>query len=138
MLGIARSAATEPQDTAPLALAAEEQRFGGQAFVETAIFAARESDAQAPGAPGFRNAPDTDPALPANREWAREILGRIETSTAGDATIAAARVDDADTLETIVQSTAGCRGRDGVRCPQPTARPCSSRPRGCSRRAAAS
>ncbi|GAA1957019.1 bifunctional proline dehydrogenase/L-glutamate gamma-semialdehyde dehydrogenase [Microbacterium deminutum] len=102
VLGIARSAATESQDTAPLAPSAEEQLFGGEPFVETAIFASRESETRAPGAPGFRNAADTDPALPANRAWAREILGRIETSTAGNATIAAARVEDEGTLESIV------------------------------------
>jgi RHH-type proline utilization regulon transcriptional repressor/proline dehydrogenase/delta 1-pyrroline-5-carboxylate dehydrogenase len=71
-------------------------------FVETAVFAQRET-ARAEGAPGFRNAPDTDPALPANREWAREILARIPSSTAGDATILAARVTDAAALEDVVQ-----------------------------------
>lgn len=114
VLGIARSAATErgaptersaaPEqaDTAPLAPSAEEQLFGGEPFIETAVFAPRESESHASGAPGFRNAPDTDPALPANRAWAREILGRIQTSTAGVATIAAARIDDESTLESIV------------------------------------
>ena len=62
----------------------------------------RESAVRAAGAPGFRNAADSDPALPANRAWAREILARIETSTAGDATIAAARVDDLATLGAII------------------------------------
>lgn len=70
-------------------------------FVETAVFAQREAGA-AEGAPGFRNAPDTDPALPANRDWAREILARIPSSTAGDVTIAAARVTDADALQQII------------------------------------
>jgi RHH-type proline utilization regulon transcriptional repressor/proline dehydrogenase/delta 1-pyrroline-5-carboxylate dehydrogenase len=43
----------------------------GDTFVETAVFAAREDEsAVAAGAPGFRNAVDSDPALPANREWA--------------------------------------------------------------------
>ncbi|MFL0410431.1 proline dehydrogenase family protein [Microbacterium paludicola] len=70
-------------------------------FVETAVFAAREVG-RATGAPGFENAPDTDPALPANREWARDILARIPSSTAGDATIAAARVTDAAALEEVV------------------------------------
>jgi RHH-type proline utilization regulon transcriptional repressor/proline dehydrogenase/delta 1-pyrroline-5-carboxylate dehydrogenase len=102
VLGIARSAAAD--DTAPVAPAAQEVLFGGEAYVETAVFAPRESDAQAQGAPGFRNTPDTDPALPVNRVWAREILDRIATSTAGDATITAARVDDENTLETIVKT----------------------------------
>ncbi len=58
--------------------------FGGQSFVETAVFATRQADDRAVGAPGFRNAADTDPSLPANREWSRGILERVEGSTAGD------------------------------------------------------
>ncbi|WP_249354158.1 bifunctional proline dehydrogenase/L-glutamate gamma-semialdehyde dehydrogenase [Microbacterium sp. 2FI] len=102
VLGIARASTSDPGETAPLAPVAEQQQFAGDAFVETAVFAPREADRAATGAPGFRNAPDSDPALPANRAWARDILSRIESSTAGDATIAAARVDDADVLERIV------------------------------------
>ncbi|MER7797018.1 bifunctional proline dehydrogenase/L-glutamate gamma-semialdehyde dehydrogenase [Microbacterium sp. NPDC096154] len=75
-------------------------------FVETAVFAQREAG-RADGASGFRNAPDTDPALPANREWARDILARIPSSTAGEATIAAARVTDADALEAIIARVRG-------------------------------
>ena len=69
--------------------------------VETAVFAAREARPAA-GALGFRNAPDSDPALPANREWAAGILARVETSAAGDATITAARIDTEDALEDTV------------------------------------
>ena len=43
------------------------QVFGAEAFVETAVFEPRESG-RGPPAPRFRNAADTDPALPANRE----------------------------------------------------------------------
>jgi RHH-type proline utilization regulon transcriptional repressor/proline dehydrogenase/delta 1-pyrroline-5-carboxylate dehydrogenase len=75
---------------------------GGGSDVETAVFAARESAAEAQGAPGFRNAPDSDPALPANREWARGIVARIETSELGDATLAQALITDEETLEGIV------------------------------------
>jgi RHH-type proline utilization regulon transcriptional repressor/proline dehydrogenase/delta 1-pyrroline-5-carboxylate dehydrogenase len=64
-----------------------------------------------PGAtPGFRNEPDTDPALAANREWGRRILDRVPESRLGVDTIAAARVDDAATLQTLIQSVAA-RGR---------------------------
>lgn len=64
-----------------------------------------------PGAtPGFSNEPDTDPALAANREWGRRILARVPGSRLGVDTIAAARVDDAATLENIVQTVAA-RGR---------------------------
>lgn len=100
VMGIARSAV--PGDTAPLARAVPEQVFGAEAFVETAVFAPREGGIRAAGAPGFRNTADSDPALPANRTWARAILSRIETSRAGDATIAAARVTDEPALQAIV------------------------------------
>lgn len=60
--------------------------------------------------PGFRNEPDTDPALAANREWGRRILDRVPESRLGLDTIAAARVDDAATLETLIQTVAA-RGR---------------------------
>lgn len=102
VIGIARSAASDPDDTAPIAPSAPQTVFGGEAYVETAVYAPRQGRASAEGAPGFRNAPDTDPALPANRAWAREILSRIDRSTAGDATIAAARVDDAGRVDAII------------------------------------
>ncbi|MEL5990810.1 bifunctional proline dehydrogenase/L-glutamate gamma-semialdehyde dehydrogenase [Microbacterium phosphatis] len=70
-------------------------------FVETAVFALREVG-RAVGAPGFQNAADTDPALPANRAWAKEILARIPSSTAGDATIRGALITDAAALEETV------------------------------------
>ena len=89
-------------ETEPLEPSVEAQLFGGQSFVETAVFARRESGTRATGAPGFRNSPDSDPALPANREWARGILSRIEISTAGDATIHAAEVTDEDALEATI------------------------------------
>lgn len=94
VLGIAR--ASEPDDIDAIA------RFGGPAYVETAIYAATETPTPTAGAPGFRNAPDTDPALPANRAWAREVIAQIAVSTAGDATLAAARITDGDTLDAVV------------------------------------
>ena len=100
VIGIARSAA--PGDTAPVERSVPEQVFGAEAYVETAVFAPRESTARVAGAPGFRNTADTDPALPANRAWARGILSRIETSRAGDATVEASRIADATALETVV------------------------------------
>lgn len=101
VIGIARSAGA-PADTAPMERVVPEQVFGADAFVETAVFAPRESGAPAPGAPGFRNAPDSDPALPANRGWARGILSRIESSRAGDDTIAAAAITDERALHAVV------------------------------------
>jgi RHH-type proline utilization regulon transcriptional repressor/proline dehydrogenase/delta 1-pyrroline-5-carboxylate dehydrogenase len=111
VIGIARSAVAEQGsgDTAPLSPLVPEQVFGGAAFVETAVFSSRENTTTAGGAPGFRNTPDSDPALPANRAWARDILGRVETSRAGDGTIADARVTD----EAVLQATVS-RVRDAA------------------------
>ncbi len=102
VLGIARGAQT---DTAPLSPEGGHVNFGGEPFVETAVYSMRESDLQASGAPGFRNTADSDPALPANREWARDIVARIASSTAGEATVRAARVQDADALEALIART---------------------------------
>ncbi|CAN7486582.1 proline dehydrogenase family protein [Microbacterium foliorum] len=74
----------------------------GGPFLETAVYAPRELDEATGGAPGFANTPDSDPSLPANRDWAREIHERIAGSTLGVSTIDAARVDDADTLESTI------------------------------------
>lgn len=105
VMGIARSAsATDLSETTPIAPSAEEQLFAGDAFVETAIYSPKQTAGHAAGAPGFHNAPDTDPALPANRAWARGILSRIESSRAGDETIAEARIDDAAALEAVVST----------------------------------
>ncbi len=114
VIGIARSAAVDPAETAPVAPSAEEQLFAGEAFVETAVYAPRQTADHAAGAPGFRNAADTDPALPANREWARRILGRIHTSRAGDETIAAARIDDGEALEAVVTTVTDAAARWGA------------------------
>ncbi|MEI3848833.1 MULTISPECIES: proline dehydrogenase family protein [Microbacterium] len=85
VLGIARSA--DPADT----------------FVETAVYAEREDTREAAlGAPGFSNTPDTDPALAANREWARGILQRIPGSTAGTGLLPSARIEHPDQLERVV------------------------------------
>ncbi|NYF26906.1 bifunctional proline dehydrogenase/L-glutamate gamma-semialdehyde dehydrogenase [Microbacterium sp. JAI119] len=75
---------------------------GREAFLETAVYSARELEQDTGGAPGFANTVDSDPALPANREWAREVRERIATSDLGSATIAAAQVSDADELERVV------------------------------------
>jgi len=108
VLGIARASAVDG-DTAPIAPGVEAQLFGGEEFVETAVYAEREAGPAAPGAagaPGFGNAADTDPALPANREWARGILDRVVSETPGDrpgdASIAAARIDDESGLDDAI------------------------------------
>ncbi len=88
---------------------------GEDAFLETAVYSARELEADAGGAPGFANAPDSDPALPQNREWARGILARVPGSDRGVATVAAARIDDADVLDRTVERVRDAGARWGSR-----------------------
>ena len=62
----------------------------------------------------FHNAADTDPSLAANRAWGRKILARVAGSQLGADTIAAAAVNDAQTLELVVarvQETGAAWGR---------------------------
>lgn len=56
--------------------------------------------------PGFRNEPDTDPALAANRDWGRRILARVPDSTLGIDAIRAARIDDRGELEALLERVA--------------------------------
>ncbi len=64
---------------------------------------------------GFENAADTDVALPANREWARAILARAQTTTRGQALVDASGVATVAAIERIVAETrqagAGWAGR---------------------------
>ncbi|MBB5844841.1 RHH-type proline utilization regulon transcriptional repressor/proline dehydrogenase/delta 1-pyrroline-5-carboxylate dehydrogenase [Conyzicola lurida] len=53
----------------------------------------------------FQNEPDTDNSIASNRAWGLRILERSATSTLGSDTIAAARIDDLDTLLTTVGAT---------------------------------
>ncbi|MCT1476814.1 proline dehydrogenase family protein [Microbacterium sp. p3-SID336] len=73
------------------------------AFLETAVYAARERGEDTGGAPGFANTPDTDPALPANRDWAREVRARLTAATVGEAALAAARIDESAALDRVVE-----------------------------------
>ncbi|PYI67824.1 1-pyrroline-5-carboxylate dehydrogenase [Arthrobacter livingstonensis] len=52
----------------------------------------------------FANTPDTDPALPANRAWGRDILARIPGSELGNDIVEASRVADVDQLNGIVDT----------------------------------
>lgn len=58
------------------------------------------------GAWTFTNTPDSDPALPANLSWARQIAQRIPSSTLGVDTIAAAFIDDPAVLDSLVRASA--------------------------------
>ena len=103
---------TEHEDDASLTSTVLEITRGSEGIELTdAAASARPSAPAGPGVtPGFRNEPDTDPALAANREWGRRILARVPESRLGLDTIAAARVDDAATLESVIQTVAE-RGR---------------------------
>ncbi|MCW4456905.1 proline dehydrogenase family protein [Microbacterium sp. MPKO10] len=56
------------------------------------------------GMPGFHNTPDTDPALPANRDWGRGIIARMEESRLGVDEVQAHTVTDAGELERIIDT----------------------------------
>ncbi|GEK85900.1 proline dehydrogenase family protein [Microbacterium aerolatum] len=97
------AAQAEDGDLTQVVLGIARGSGSGDAFVETAVYSKRELEADSGGAPGFRNTPDSDPALPANREWARGIRSRIATSTAGLDTLRAARVDDESLLDQTIE-----------------------------------
>ncbi|WP_407359846.1 proline dehydrogenase family protein [Microbacterium sp. LBN7] len=75
----------------------------GEAFLETAVYSAREAPEDAGGAPGFSNTADSDPSLPANRDWARSVRDGIRGSTAGRTTLDAALIDDPAALDDTAQ-----------------------------------
>ncbi|MBG6108749.1 bifunctional proline dehydrogenase/L-glutamate gamma-semialdehyde dehydrogenase [Frigoribacterium sp. CG_9.8] len=54
----------------------------------------------------FVNEPDTDPSIAGNREWGRQILSRVATSTLGDTGVAAARITGLPALEAVITATA--------------------------------
>jgi RHH-type proline utilization regulon transcriptional repressor/proline dehydrogenase/delta 1-pyrroline-5-carboxylate dehydrogenase len=55
---------------------------------------------------GFVNSEDTDPSLPANRRWGREILTRVSSSRLGADVVAAATLEDADALKAEIAAAA--------------------------------
>lgn len=68
----------------------------------------RRQNRALPAAPlphdSFENTADTDPSLPANRDWGRAILGRVGTSTLGNAAVEAATINDAATLNAVIET----------------------------------
>ncbi|GAA1776088.1 bifunctional proline dehydrogenase/L-glutamate gamma-semialdehyde dehydrogenase [Leucobacter iarius] len=72
---------------------------GSEARVEARVADGREGR--------FDNAPDSDPDLPGNRVWGREISERMVASTLGSELVASSRITDAKTLdETIARGVA--------------------------------
>ncbi len=68
----------------------------------------RQQNRALPAAPlphdSFENTADTDPSLPANRDWGRAILGRVATSTLGNAAVEAATINDVATLNAVIDT----------------------------------
>ncbi len=64
----------------------------------------------------FANTPDTDPATPGNREWARGVLSRAATSTLGSDTVTASRLSTEDAVAERVRDAAAA-GVDWGRAP---------------------
>ncbi|MGM0386837.1 MAG: aldehyde dehydrogenase family protein, partial [Actinomycetota bacterium] len=63
----------------------------------------------------FRNTPDTDPVLPGNRAWAREIVRRVPTSTLGIAEADAAVIGSVEEIDRLLEETAGAAVGWGAR-----------------------
>lgn len=51
----------------------------------------------------FTNAPDTDPAIPENREWAKTIFRRLADSAIGEDLVTDNTIDDAVTLDQVIE-----------------------------------
>lgn len=66
----------------------------------------------------FSNTPDTDPSLPANQAWGRDILSRVEDSALGKAAVADAQIADeaalAAVMSTAVASAPGWAALSGA------------------------
>jgi len=63
----------------------------------------QDRTAPVPDAPeSFRNAPDSDPSVAANRVWARGIIERAATSKLGTDTVAASTLGDATALDAVI------------------------------------
>ncbi|RAX48698.1 1-pyrroline-5-carboxylate dehydrogenase [Arthrobacter sp. AQ5-05] len=59
--------------------------------------------ALADGTADFENTPDTDPDLPGNRAWGREIVNKMVGSTLGKDSVAKAMIHTEDELNQVVQ-----------------------------------
>ncbi len=66
--------------------------------------------------PRFANAPDTDPAVAANRRWMRTVLARAADSDVGERAVGAHTVTDPDDLDRML-ADAHRAGRSWGACP---------------------
>lgn len=71
----------------------------------------RVQDRTTPAAPtpahGFRNTPDSDPAIAVNRDWADAILSRMSSSELGTATADAHLLSDETALDAAIDAAVG-------------------------------
>ncbi|MER2137038.1 MAG: bifunctional proline dehydrogenase/L-glutamate gamma-semialdehyde dehydrogenase, partial [Arthrobacter sp.] len=76
-----------------------------------------------PAAEEFANTPDTDPSLPANLRWGRNILARVPASDLGMDLLAASRIETEEQLNELISGAAaaaegwaalGGAGRAGI------------------------
>lgn len=94
----------------------EKQRFLSslEALDNSVPPANRQQDRNLPPQPlphdSFKDTPDTDPSLPANRDWGRAILERVPSSTLGNAAVEAAFINDEATLNDAI-TTAVDKGK---------------------------
>ncbi|MFE8886935.1 bifunctional proline dehydrogenase/L-glutamate gamma-semialdehyde dehydrogenase [Pseudarthrobacter enclensis] len=88
----------------------EKQRFLSSldSLDDTVPLPNRRQDRTLPPVPvphaGFDNTPDTDPSLPANRDWGRAILERVPGSTLGNASVKAAFINDEAALNRAIET----------------------------------
>lgn len=85
----------------------EKQRFlDSLAAVDGSVPAPRRQQdrtrAPEPGPDEFANTPDTDPSLPANRGWGRDILSRVPGSDLGRELVSASRVVTEEQLDELL------------------------------------
>nr|WP_244250430.1 bifunctional proline dehydrogenase/L-glutamate gamma-semialdehyde dehydrogenase [Rathayibacter festucae] len=71
-----------------------------------AVLGLRRGSGATAATSAFRNEPDTDPALPGNRRWARLITDRIARSTIGTLAADRARITDAAELQELLRRVA--------------------------------
>lgn len=68
----------------------------------------RQDRRRAPGTTAvdaFRNAADTDPSLAANRVWAEDIRGRMQSSSLGERTVIENTLSDVRALDSVIAGT---------------------------------
>nr|NLD41178.1 aldehyde dehydrogenase family protein [Actinomycetales bacterium] len=116
---LAALAAVPPDDVPPLPAHRQDRRVpvssaagaraadlgravgGGRGGVSSAV-GTDSGTGVSSGVGAFENAPNTDPSLPENREWARGIVERIPTSRLGLDRPGAASLDSAEDVDALV------------------------------------